>query len=136
MLHKEFFTRQFLAFLAVGGFAAVVNFVSRIIYNFRLSYEWAVFFAYLTGMLTAYLLSRYLVFGPSHRTKTQELYRFALVNAVAAVQVWGISVGLARYVFPWIGYTFYPFEVAHFIGLGVPIFSSFLGHKYFSFRGI
>lgn len=136
MLHKQFFSKQFLAFLAVGGFAALVNFISRIGYNFWLNYEWSVFVAYLTGMLTAYALSRYLVFGASNRNKASELYRFTLVNIIAVIQVWGISVGLARYIFPWLQFEVYPYEIAHLIGLGVPIFTSFLGHKYFSFKQI
>lgn len=135
MLHKEFISRQFLVFLAVGGFAALVNFVSRILYNTWLSYEWAVFLAYLTGMMTAYALSRYFVFGPSDRSKMVEIYRFAIVNLVAVIQVWGISVGLARYIFPLMAFDYYPYEIAHLIGLSMPIFTSYLGHKYFSFKG-
>ena len=135
MLHKEFISRQFLVFVLVGGFAALVNFFSRILYNTQLNYEWAVFYAYLTGMLTAYMLSRYLVFGPSMRSKRSELFRFAIINLIAVVQVWGISVGLARYIFPWIEFNYYPYEIAHLIGLSIPVFSSYLGHKYFSFKG-
>ena len=135
MLHKEFISRQFFVFLLVGGFAALVNFMSRILYNTQLNYEWAVFFAYLTGMLTAYVLSRYMVFGPSLRSKRSELFRFTIVNIIALVQVWGISVGLARYIFPWLEFSYHPYEVAHLIGLSIPVFSSYLGHKYFSFKG-
>ena len=136
MLHKEFASRQFLVFLGVGGFAALVNFASRILYNTHLNYEWSVFFAYLTGMITAYLLSRYLVFGSSNRTRRSELFRFTIINIAAVIQVWGISVGLARYVFPWITFEYYPYEIAHLIGLGVPVFTSYLGHKYFSFERV
>ena len=125
-----------MTFVAVGGAAALVNFLSRILYNIKLSYEIAILMAYVTGMLTAYVMSRYLVFGPSNSNKSVELYRFAIVNLVAVVQVWGISVGLARYVFPWVGFDYYPFEVAHFIGLGIPVFTSYLGHKYYSFRSL
>ena len=135
MLHKEFISRQFLAFLLVGGFAALVNFLSRILYNTHLNYEWSVFLAYPTGMITAYVLSRYLVFGPSTRSKRSELFRFTIINIIAVVQVWGISVGLARYFFPFIAFEFYPYEVAHLVGLSIPVFSSYLGHKYFSFKG-
>ena len=135
MLHREFISRQFLVFLLVGGFAALVNFLSRILYNTRLNYEWAVFFAYLTGMITAYILSRYLVFGPSRRSKRSELFRFTIINLIAIVQVWGISVGLALYVFPWLAFDYHPYEIAHLIGLSIPVFTSYLGHKYFSFKG-
>ena len=129
-------SRQFVAFILVGSFAALVNFTSRILYNTQVNYEWAVFLAYLTGMFTAYILSRVLVFGPSLRSRRSELFRFTIVNLIAMIQVWGISVGLARYVFPWLNFNYHPYEIAHLIGLGIPVFSSYLGHKYFSFRGV
>ncbi|MGD8927017.1 MAG: GtrA family protein [Thioalkalispiraceae bacterium] len=134
MIHKHFFSRQFLRFLLVGGVAAAINFVSRIFLSEIMSYRWAVFVAYLIGMLTAYLLSRAFVFEPSSRKPLHELYYFSLVNVLAVCQVWGISVLLAEYVFPKAGFGFYPEEIAHIIGLSVPIFTSFLGHKYWSFK--
>lgn len=136
MLHKEFISRQFFVFLLVGGFAALVNFLSRILYNTQLNYEWAVFLAYLTGMLTAYGLSRYFVFGPSLRSKRSELFRFTIINLIALIQVWGISVGLALYIFPWLAFDYHPYEIAHLIGLGIPVFTSYLGHKHFSFKEV
>ncbi len=134
MVLKEFRSRQFVSFVIVGGTAALVNFIARILYNIHVNYEWAVFLAYLTGMIAAYLLSRYFVFGGTEGSRLTEFYRFALVNLFAVIQVWGISVGLARYVFPAINYDFYAYEVAHIIGLGIPVFTSYLGHKYYSFK--
>lgn len=134
MLRKTFQSRQFIYFVVVGGYAAVINFIARILYNHYMSYEWAVFYAYLTGMITAFLLSRYFVFEGAGGSKFAQFYRFTLVNILAVIQVWGISVGLARYVFPALKFQFYADEVAHIIGLSIPVFTSFLGHKYFSFR--
>ena len=134
MVHRHFFSQQFLRFLLVGGLAAGVNFISRIFLSEIMSYRWAVFVAYLIGMLTAYLLSRIYVFEKSCRTPMQELYYFSMVNVLAVAQVWGISVLLAEYVFPKSGFGFHPEEIAHIIGLSVPIFTSFLGHKYWSFK--
>ena len=34
-----------------------------------------------------------------------------------------------------VGFEFYPEAVAHAIGVVFPVFTSFIGHKYFSFRG-
>jgi hypothetical protein len=42
---------------------------------------------------------------------------------------------LAQYVFPAIGFSFYPEAVAHAVGVIFPVFTSFFGHKYLSFRG-
>jgi putative flippase GtrA len=44
-----------------------------------------------------------------------------------------VSVLLADHFFPAIGWEWHSKEVAHIIGMGVPMFSSFLGHKYLTF---
>jgi putative flippase GtrA len=59
--------------------------------------------------------------------------RFALVNIAAIAQVWIVSVGLARFVFPAAGFTWHAETVAHVIGVAVPVFTSYVGHKRFSF---
>jgi putative flippase GtrA len=48
--------------------------------------------------------------------------------------VWIISVALARFVFPAIQFTFHADTVAHVVGVVAPVFTSYLGHKYFSFQ--
>lgn len=125
----------FLRFLITGGIAAGVNLVSRYILSMVMPFEVAVILAYLFGMLTAYVLARLYVFKPTGDKVRRELFRFALVNVAAAAQVWGISVGLARLVFPALSYTWYPEDVAHLIGVIVPAITSYLGHKHFSFAG-
>ncbi|WP_172428566.1 MULTISPECIES: GtrA family protein [Azospirillum] len=124
---------QFIRFLVTGGIAAGVNVASRYLLMSTMSYRWAVIVAYLCGMTTAWLLSRLFVFKSSGRSWAEEYGRFALVNMVAAAQVWLISVGLAEYLFPAVGFTFHPEDVAHLIGVVVPVFSSYIGHKHFSF---
>ena len=52
-----FLSRQFVLFLATGGFAALVNFGSRILLSHWLSFSWAVVLAYLAGMGTAFVLA-------------------------------------------------------------------------------
>lgn len=124
---------QFARFLLTGGTAAGVNIVTRWLFSHVMDYSLAIVAAYLCGMTTAWLLSRLYVFAPSGRTRRDEYVRFTLVNLVAAAQVWLISVALARYVFPAVGFTFYPEDVAHIIGVIAPIFTSYVGHKHFSF---
>jgi len=128
--------KEFMQFLLVGGVAALVNFVARILIslNQHVSYGIAVVLAYGVGMLTAFVLSRLYVFERSGRHHLHELRDFTIVNLFAVVQVWAISVGLAEYAFPAVGYHFYAPELAHLIGLSVPAVTSYYGHKYFSFR--
>ncbi len=131
----EFKSKQFISFLFAGGFAAVVNFGSRFFYNEFVSFGNAVILAYLTGMITAFLLTKLFVFEKSIHSTKKEFYYFTLVHIVAVIQTYIISVGFATYLFPMVGFEFYPEAVAHAIGVVFPVFTSFIGHKYFSFRG-
>jgi putative flippase GtrA len=125
---------QFIRFALTGGVAALVNLASRYLLNFHVGFEIAVALAYLVGMLTAYVLARLFVFQASGRGVRSELVRFAIVNVVALVQVWVISVGLANLVFPAIGFTWHANDVAHLIGVVSPVVTSYFGHRYYSFR--
>lgn len=127
---------EFFQFLLVGGLAAGINFISRIGFSEFVSYRTAIVLAYLIGMLTAFILSKHYVFEQSGRPFKDELRDFTIVNIFAVIQVWLISVGLAEYFFPYISFTFYPEEIAHLIGLGIPAITSYFGHKYFSFRKV
>ena len=133
-LFDAFRSPRFVRFIMAGGLAALVNFLSRIGFSEFVSFRWAVLLAYLVGMTTAFILSKRYVFEKSSQTVSKQFYYFSLVNVFAAVQVWVISVGLAEYIFVWLDYRFYREELAHLIGISVPVFTSYLGHKHLSFR--
>ena len=124
---------RFLLFALVGGVAALVNILTRIAFNLAMPFEAAIIIAYLCGMTTAYVLNKLFVFTPSGRTVRDEYMRFTLVNLVAVVQVWIVSVALADLIFPMIGLSWHAETIAHIIGVIAPIFTSYLGHKNFSF---
>jgi putative flippase GtrA len=125
--------RQFFSFVITGGIAALVNLGTRIVFNLAMPFELAVIMAYLCGMTTAYVLARQFVFERSGRALHQEYTRFAVVNLIAIVQVWIVSVGLAEIVFPRIGFVWHSYTLAHLVGVIVPVFTSYIGHKHFSF---
>ena len=125
--------RRFISFLFASGAAAVVNILSRIVINRFTSYEAAIVFAYICGMTVAYVLNRLFVFDSQDRRVAAEYGRFALVNLVAAAQVWCISVALARLLFPALGFEWHAETVAHAIGVVSPAYTSYLGHKHISF---
>ena len=131
---RQFMSRQFLIFLVTGSIAAGVNFGSRIIYSLWLDFSTAVILAYLTGMVTAFILAKMFVFKESEQAMHHSAMFFILVNAVAALQTWGISMGLAHYLLPAMGVTFFPLEIAHAVGVAVPVVTSYIGHKRWSFR--
>jgi len=131
---QQFLSKQFILFLVTGGTAALVNFGSRIVYNQWVSFSGAIVLAYLTGMVTAFVLARWLVFKRSEQSFACSAMLFCAVNVIAVVQTWLISMGLALYVLPYWGVTRYAKEIAHAVGVVVPVFTSYLGHKHFSFR--
>jgi len=130
----HFMSRQFVTFLVTGGVAAAVNFSSRILYNQWVDFSVAVVLAYLTGMVTAFVLARYFVFTESNQSMQRSALWFVLVNIVAVIQTWAISMLLAYYVLPRMGLTQFITEIAHAVGVVVPVFTSYLGHKRFSFK--
>jgi putative flippase GtrA len=129
----EFASRQFVLFLLTGGTAAAVNFGSRIVYNRWMDYSNAIILAYITGMITAFVLAKLFVFKQSQRKIHHSAMIFTLVNLVAVAQTWAISMALAYYVLPWIGITQFVKEIAHAVGVVIPVFTSYIGHKRWSF---
>jgi len=127
-------SKEFFSFILAGGFAALVNFGSRFIYSHSMSYGNSVLLAYLTGMITAFILSKLFVFDKSIHSAYKEFFYFTLVNIVALIQTYVISVGLAEYLFPYLDFCFHPHAVAHAIGVMFPVFSSYFGHKFFTFK--
>lgn len=124
---------EFVRFLAAGGFAALCNILSRVLFSLVLPFETAVILAYMVGMTVAYLLMRRFVFNPSGKLFSRDMARFILVNMLGMLQVFVVADLLYRIVLPWLGVTYHPAEIAHVIGTGAQVFSSYVGHKYFSF---
>lgn len=130
----QFFSKQFIRFLITGGIAATVNFLSRIFYNQYCSFSASIIFAYLTGMVSAFILAKMFVFKSSAQTIKHSAIIFALVNIVAAAQTWAISMGLNFYVLPALGFQKYTAEIASAVGIAFPVFTSYLSHKRWSFK--
>ncbi len=130
---RHFMNRQFLAFVVTGGLAACVNFGSRIAYDRWLDFSSSVVLAYLTGMVTAFVLARAFVFTSGTQSVRRSAMFFVLVNGVAVLQTWAISMAL-YYLLPIAGIERFVPEIAHAVGVVVPVFTSYLGHKKYSFR--
>ena len=131
---SQFASKQFVSFLVTGGVAAAVNFSSRVIYSFWVEFSLAVILAYVTGMITAFVLNRLFVFRESKQAIHHSAFFFILVNLFAIVQTWLVSMGLAFYALPAFGIDVFVQEIAHAVGVVVPVFTSYLGHKRWSFR--
>ncbi|MCX7210765.1 MAG: GtrA family protein [Burkholderiales bacterium] len=127
-------SHQFLLFLLTGGTAAAINFCSRILYSVWIPFSYAVILAYLTGMVTAFVLAKLFVFKASQQSMQRSAVFFVIVNLVAIAQTWAISMLLLYVVFPAWGFSFYAAEYSHAVGVVVPVFTSYLGHKRWSFK--
>ncbi|OJU78439.1 MAG: hypothetical protein BGN93_21720, partial [Acinetobacter sp. 39-4] len=123
-----------LLFLLTGGIAATVNFGSRMVYNHWYSFSTAIILAYITGMLTAFILARIFVFKNARQTIRRSALFFIAVNLIAVMQTLLISIGLSHYIMPALGITILVKEIAHGVGVIFPVFTSYLGHKHWSFR--
>lgn len=128
-----FRSRQFVAFLVTGGLAALANFGARIVLNQWMPFSWAVVLAYGVGMVTAFVLARAFVFTDSRQQTHKSMLFFVLVNLVAVAQTWAVSMLLAHWLLPALGVDRFAPEIAHAVGVVVPVFTSYLGHKRWSF---
>lgn len=133
-VRSAFLSRSFLLFLLTGGFAAAVNWSSRILYNIWMPFSAAIVLAYITGMIVAYVLAKLFVFKNSTQSAHRSIFFFIVVNLVAVLQTWGVSIVLTYYVLPALGWQWHPREVAHACGVALPVFTSYLGHKHWTFR--
>jgi len=126
--------RQFFLFVLTGGVAASVNVLSRVGFSLVLCFELAVLAAYAVGMVTAFILARRYVFTDSAQSVRRSFAAFSLVNLVAVLQTWLVSVGLRHLLLPVLGAVALVDLIAHASGVIVPVFTSYLGHKHVSFR--
>ena len=126
---------KFVLFTINGGIAALANIGSRFVFNIFVPYKLAIIFAYLVGMITAFTLFKIFVFeAKSSSRTTREIIFFTAINMLALLQTYFISIALADYLFPFYGWTFFSKDIAHFIGVMIPIFTSYIGHKHLTFK--
>lgn len=126
--------KQFARFVVLGGIAAVVNFGSRFLFSWLMPFEIAVICAYCVAAATGFLLFRLFVFPRSSRPIAEQSVAFFIVSFAGMIQTWIVSILLLRFVFPAIHYVG-PWEAsAHGVAIGVPIITSYFGHKRLTFR--
>ena len=133
---RVFLSRQFLKFLGTGGTAAAVNFSSRFAYNAVVPFPVAVTLAYLSGMVTGFVLAKLFVFRQASRPFAYSALLFGIVNLIAFAQTFSVSLVLAYEVLPAFGLKHNVKALANLVGIIIPVFSSFIGHKYLTFREV
>lgn len=131
---RHFFTRQFLGFLAAGGSAALLHWLSRILVSLWLPFPWAVTIAYFVGMIVAFVLNSIFVFPNSIRPRRLQARDFALVNLAFLPVVWAASIYL-NYLLKSGGVLSHSEEIAHAIAISLPLLGTFLIYKFIAFKG-
>jgi putative flippase GtrA len=125
--------KQFARFLVAGGLAAGSNFGSRFVFSIFLPYSASIVFAYLVGMVVAFLLMRGHVFDARNGSVLPQVVKFTMINALAVLQTLVISLPLASWLSRWVSVD-QSEALAHLIGVLVPVVTSYFGHKYLTFR--
>lgn len=125
---------QFIRFLLAGGIAAAANYGSRFAFSAWLPYPAAITCAYLVGMAVAFALMRQYVFDAAGQRLLPQVLKFTIVNVFALLQTLAVSLLLARWVLPALGIVEHAEAIAHLVGVAVPVFTSFLGHRHGTFR--
>ena len=132
---RHFFTKQFLEFVAVGGLAAFLHWLSRIILSNWMSFSSAVIFAYAIGMAVAFMLNSFFVFPKSEKPKHKQAQGFVIVNLAFLPIVWTASM-VFEPIFRSLGLVSYSQSAAHGLAVAIPTFFTFLIYKFFAFKDL
>ncbi len=129
---RHFLSWQFIGFLAVGGTAALLHWLARILLSQWLPFGIAVAGAYGVGMATAFTLNSLFVFSNSNRARRLQIRDFTLINLAFFPLVWLTSMQLDKLLIDTVRYHQ---ALAHAIAIIMPMLATFLFYKFFVFRG-
>ncbi len=126
--------QKFGRFLLTGGASAILNIVSRGILSAFVGFSTSVILSYVIGMILAYALARRYVFVSSKASRARSIGGFIVVNIFGALLTLLFSVQLRTILGHLFGLNTFIEYLAHFLALSVSSVTSFLGHKFISFR--
>ena len=126
---------QFVRFLAAGGVALVVHWLSRFVFNLFVSFGWAIVLAYGVGMSVAFVLNKIYVFPYSERSLKAEIFFFFAVNIAAFPLVWVVAYVLGEWMLVHYLQPSLALAIAHGVAITLPVFINYALHKLITFRG-
>ena len=121
-------------YLLAGGLAAVCNYLARFAFSRFLPFEVAVVFAFVVGLGAGFLLMRRYAFGVKSRPTWKQGATYVAVNLLALAQTVLVSSVLLRWVLPMLGVARGAEAIAHACGVAIPVATSYVGHRHFTFR--
>lgn len=123
--------KEKLLFLVCGGFAAIVNFLSRILFSSFLDLYISITFAFILGIITAYFLFKNFVFLGSQGNKGGSHFIFLTVNIITLFQIYLVTVLLKDSFYKYFDNEY--LYLAHGLAILTSVFSSYWLHKNFTF---
>ena len=127
-------SREFIYFILTGGVAALVNIISRFIFSIFFNFTLSILSSYFIAMILAYCLAKKFVFKKSKKPIISSFAVFSLINLLAISQTLLISLISREYLSGKMINFQYVNLISHTLGVLTPVFTSFLGHKYLSFK--
>lgn len=131
---RHFLSRQFLGFVGVGVTAVTANWLARVIIGHWVPFVWSVVLAYCVGMAVAFALNALFVFPGSSRPRKRQAMEFGLVNLAFLPVVWFATIAF-EHALQWAGVRRFTESIAHALALAIPMSSTFLIYKFFTFKG-
>ncbi len=125
---------QFWGYLVAGGLAALANYASRFVFSTWVPFEAAVTLAFGVGLCTGFVLMRSFAFRGGTRSTASQALWYVAINGVALVLTVAVSAAMLHIVWPAFGVHRYAEALAHAVGIGVPVLTSYFGHKWLTFR--
>lgn len=128
--------RQLCKYSITGGFAAMINFGSRILYEGSFSFSTSLVLAYLTGMSFNFILSRRYVFcGRGSSNISKQYFTFFLVASIGLLVTYLATITLLSIL---LNAVHLDEELAkssaHIFGIGCGFLANFFGHKSITFK--
>jgi len=125
---------QFTYFLLSGGIASLINWSSRFLFSQYFNFLISVIFAFLIGLLSGFILMRLFVFKDTKNPMKLQVIRYLIINFLALAQTLLVSVLFLNLITRVLESKDASEAIAHALGIAVPVFTSYLGHKHFTFR--
>jgi putative flippase GtrA len=125
---------QFAFFLLSGAMASLLNWSSRFLFSQFFNFQTSIVLAFIVGLLSGFFLMRLFVFKKSQNSIKSQALRYLTINMLALAQTFAVSVLMLNLLVRFIEDKAVSEAISHAIGIVVPVFTSYLGHKHFSFR--
>lgn len=133
-LIDAFKSRHFALFVLYSGIAAAVNAASRVLFQtLTQNYELSIVLAYVCGMATAFYLNRNHNFIHSGKGSMAQIAKFVAINILGFAQTYLVSVWAVAVLMPALHIANFKYLFSHLLGIGAPVVTSFIGHRFITF---